>query len=115
MKLHWMLCGAMLLTWPASADAKGKTNCALMQQLAQQHSNSMARRESLDHSGFYSRAARGARAENVAMGSKTKAGAIAQWWGSPGHASNMRLPGCKAVAHAVSRSGRYYWTMLIGQ
>jgi uncharacterized protein YkwD len=115
MKLHWILCGAMLLAWTASADAKSKSNCALMQRLAQQHSNSMARRQSLDHSGFYSRAARGAQAENVAMGSTTRAGAMAQWRGSPGHASNMRLPGCKAVAHAVSKSGRHYWTMLIGR
>jgi uncharacterized protein YkwD len=115
MKLHWILCGALLLTWPASADAKGKANCALLKRLAQEHSNSMARRGSLDHSGFSGRAARGARAENVAMGSTTRAGAIAQWRGSPGHASNMRLPGCKAIAHAVSKSGRHYWTMLIGQ
>jgi hypothetical protein len=75
----------------------------------------MQRRESLDHSGFYSRAARGAQAENVAMGSTTRAGAMAQWRGSPGHAANMRLPGCKAVASAVSKSGRRYWTMLIGR
>jgi hypothetical protein len=36
------------------------------------------------------------------------------WWSSPGHAANMRLPGCKAVAHAVGH-GVYYWTMVIGQ
>ncbi len=115
MKRHWILCAALLPTWPASVDAKSKSNCALMQRLAQQHSNDMARRESMDHSGFYSRAARGAQAENVAMGSTTRAGAVAQWRGSPGHAANMRLPGCKAVASAVSRSGRRYWTMLIGR
>ena len=40
---------------------------------------------------------------------------IAQWWASPGHAANMLLPGCKGIASAVSRSGRYYWTMEIGQ
>ena len=49
------------------------------------------------------------------MGSATKAGAMAQWWTSPRHAANMLLPGCKAVAHAVSKSGRHYWTMLIGR
>jgi hypothetical protein len=92
-----------------------KSDCALMQQLAQEHANDMARRERMDHSGFHSRAARGARAENVAMGSKTEAEAMAQWQNSPGHAANMRLAGCKAVAHTVSRSGRHYWVMEIGK
>jgi uncharacterized protein YkwD len=115
MKLLWIFCAAMLVSTATAAQAKTKTNCRLMQQLAQQHSNDMARRESLDHAGFYDRARRGARAENVAMGSKTRQGAMAQWWASPGHAANMRLPGCKAVARAVSRSGRHYWTMLIGR
>ena len=46
MKRHWILCAALLPTWPASVDAKSKSNCALMQRLAQQHSNDMARRES---------------------------------------------------------------------
>jgi uncharacterized protein YkwD len=115
MKLLWIFCAAMLVPMATAAEAKTKTNCRLMQVLAQQHSNDMARRDTLDHSGFYNRARQGARAENVAMGSTTRAGAIAQWRASPGHAANMRLPGCKAVAGAVSRSGRRYWTMMIGQ
>jgi hypothetical protein len=97
---------------PAHAYA---SDCALMQLLAQEHANDMARRESLDHSGFSARAAKGARAENVAMGNKTKGATMAQWQASPGHAHNMQLPGCKAVAYAIGRSGRYYWTMEIGQ
>lgn len=112
--LLWIFCASMLLT-AMPADAKGKSDCGLMQQLAQAHSNDMARRNSLDHSGFSERAAKGARAENVAAGSKTKAATMAQWRASSGHAANMRLPGCKAVAHAVSRSGQHYWTMEIGQ
>jgi len=40
---------------------------------------------------------------------------MAAWQASSGHAANMLLPGCKAVAFAVSRSGRHYWTMEIGQ
>lgn len=115
MKLPWVLCAVVVLSTAAPGHAKAKTNCQLMQQLAQQHSDDMARRNRLDHSGFYQRAKKGARAENVAYGSKTKAGTIAQWWASPGHAANMLLPGCKMVAYAVSKSGRYYWTMLIGQ
>jgi uncharacterized protein YkwD len=114
-KLHWIFCAAMLLPMTSPADAKEKANCRLMQRLAQQHSNDMARRDALDHAGFYDRARQGARAENVAMGSATRAGAMAQWRASAGHASNMRLPGCKAVASAVSRSGRRYWTMVIGR
>ncbi|MGA9816622.1 MAG: hypothetical protein WBQ54_06690, partial [Pseudolabrys sp.] len=66
----------------------------------------MARRGSMDHNGFASRARRGARAENVAYGVKTKQQAIALWWGSSGHAANMRLAGCKAVASAVGHDGQ---------
>jgi hypothetical protein len=115
MKLPCILCVTASLTVSVSANAAAKSDCALMQRLAQEHANDMARRESMDHSGFHNRAARGVRAENVAMGSKTKAEAMAQWRASPGHAANMALPGCKAVAHAVSRSGLYYWAMEIGK
>ena len=115
MKLRRTFYGAMLIAVAMPVYAKAQSSCQLMQQLAQQHSNDMARRETMDHAGFPNRAKKGARAENVAMGSNTKAGAMAQWWTSPGHAANMLLPGCKAVAHAVSKSGRYYWTMLIGR
>ena len=115
MKLPWILCITASLTVSAPTYAAAKSDCALMQQLAQEHVNDMARREKMDHSGFHSRAARGARAENVAMGSKTEAEAMAQWRNSPGHAANMRLAGCKAVAHAVSSSGRHYWAMVIGK
>jgi hypothetical protein len=114
MKLPWILCITASLTVSAPTYAAG-ADCAPMQQLAQEHASDMARRESLDHSGFHNRAARGARAENVAMGSKTEADAMAQWRKSPRHAANMRLAGCKAVAHAVSRSGRHYWAMVIGK
>lgn len=111
---EWMRLGLaalllMLLT-PASADA----SCATMQALAQEHANDMARRGSMDHNGFASRARRGARAENVAYGVKTKQQAIALWWSSSGHAANMRLPGCKAVASAVGHTGTRYWAMVIG-
>lgn len=85
-----------------------------MRALAQEQANSMARRDSMDHAGFLGRAHRGARAENVAYGVSNEAAAIAMWWRSPGHAANMRLPGCRGVASAVSRSGRRYWAMEIG-
>jgi uncharacterized protein YkwD len=68
----------------------------------------MARRRSMDHSGFAARARFGARAENVATASSREE-ALRLWRNSPPHAANMSLPGCKAIAH----SGRY-WTMEIG-
>jgi uncharacterized protein YkwD len=91
------------------------TSCHVVQMLAQEHAQNMARRERLDHAGFAVRAARGARAENVAMGYASREKTLAQWRASPRHAANMRLPGCKAVASAVSRSGRHYWAMVIGK
>lgn len=96
------------------AIGEARASCATMQKLAQEHSNDMARRGAMDHAGFTDRARRGARAENVAAGVKTRSAAVALWWASPGHAANMRLSGCKAVAHAVGRDGVYYWTMVIG-
>jgi hypothetical protein len=114
MKRSCLLLAVALLVG-VSVEAHAKSDCALMKRLAQEHSNDMARRESLDHSGFSARAVKGARAENVAMGSKTQAQTMAQWRASSGHAANMRLPGCKAVAHAVSKSGQHYWTMEIGK
>jgi uncharacterized protein YkwD len=104
----------MILAVLLLATAEARASCATMQNLAQEHSNDMARRGSMDHAGFMDRARRGARAENVAMGVKTRSAAIALWWSSAGHAANMRLPGCKAVAFAVGR-GVYYWTMEIGR
>jgi hypothetical protein len=115
MKLARISLAAILIALITTTHAQAKSDCALMQRLAQQHSNDMARRDAMDHSGFSDRAAKGARAENVAAGNSTKAATMAQWRASSGHAANMRLPGCKAVAHAVSRSGQHYWTMEIGQ
>ena len=103
-----------ILTVLLLATVEARASCATMQKLAQEHSNDMARRGSMDHDGFTDRARRGARAENVAEGVKTRSAAVALWWASPGHAANMRLPGCKAVAHAVGPGGTYYWTMVIG-
>lgn len=102
--------GLFVLTFLALATfwAHG-ASCAKMQQLAQEHSNDMAARRSLDHRGFEHRARRGARAENVALAS-SREGAMRLWRASPPHAANMALPGCRAVAN----SGRY-WTMEISQ
>lgn len=115
MKSVWIGIVAIVAFASTSASAHMlKTGCQAMRRLAQEHSNDMARRDHLDHAGFASRAKRGARAENVAYGYDSETRTIAQWSRSPRHAANMRLPGCKGVASAVSRSGRRYWTMEIG-
>jgi hypothetical protein len=106
---------ALIILGFLSTRARAACSSAAMMALAQEHSNDQARRDTMDHNGFSGRAARGARAENVAYGVKTKEKAIAMWWASPGHAANMRLAGCRAVASATSRSGRKYWTMEISQ
>ena len=113
MKSGLMVVAAILLCGLTPENAKA--DCQTMQRLAQEHANDMARRDRLDHAGFASRAKRGVRAENVAYGNSSKAMTIAQWSASPLHAANMLLPGCKGIASAVSRSGRSYWTMEIGQ
>jgi uncharacterized protein YkwD len=118
MRRNWICAStaaAALMVAIISAPTPAIANCGALQRLAQGHANDMARRERLDHSGFAQRARQGARAENVAMGHTTQSQTLQQWRASPGHAANMRLPGCKAVAHAVSRAGRYYWVMLIGK
>ena len=63
-----LILAALLLMLLTPASAHG--SCATMQALAQEHANDMARRGSMDHNGFASRARRGARAENVAYGVK---------------------------------------------
>jgi hypothetical protein len=112
MKLVSLL--VLFLVMPTFADA----GCGRIQALAQEHSNNMARRDRMDHDGMESRRARGALAENVAIGCKTKACAMQQWRNSPAHNANMNLPSsaypCKMVASATSRSGTTYWTMEIG-
>lgn len=116
MKTISIAAAAILMLAPPPAKAEPLLGgCGAMQTLAQEHANDMARRDRLDHSGFKGRAARGARAENVAWGQASEAATLAQWRASPRHARNMRLPGCKGIARAQSRSGRVYWVMVIGR
>ncbi len=99
-----------------AANAAEAASCAAMRALAQEHSNDMARRNSMDHDGFFERRVpRGAKAENVMAGVKTERETMAAWRGSPPHAANMALPGCKGVAHACNKDGRCFWTMEIGR
>ena len=90
-------------------------DCGKLHALAQQHAYDMARRNSLDHAGFMQhRGPAGAAAENVAVGCDTEACARRMWMQSAPHRANMMLGGCRAVASAVSASGRRYWAMEIG-
>ena len=109
------LVGVALATIVAGTGTAQAAGCAALHVMAQQHANDMARRESLDHDGFFSyRGPRGAMAENVAVGCATEACAREVWLKSPPHRANMMLGGCQAVASAVSKSGRRYWSMEIG-
>jgi len=99
----------------AGENVARAASCSTLYALAQEHANDMARRNSLDHAGFFTeRGPRGAMAENVAVGCKTEACAREVWMKSPPHRANMMLGGCQAVASAVSKSGRRYWAMEIG-
>jgi hypothetical protein len=106
-----MLAATLSVAGAGIADA----NCSTLYALAQEHASDMARRESLDHAGFYTeRGPRGAMAENVAVGCSTEGCARDMWMKSPPHRANMMLGGCQAVASAMSKSGRRYWAMEIG-
>jgi uncharacterized protein YkwD len=86
--------------------------------LASEHAADMARRDSLDHSGFMTdRGPRGARAENVAYGCTESACVIQQWVNSSGHRKNMLIPNLTryGLASAISPSGKKYWTLLLGE
>jgi len=104
-----------VLTLVCGGGSVAHADCATLYALAQQHANDMARRNSLDHSGFMKhRGPAGASAENVAVGCADEACARRAWEKSPHHRANMALGGCQAVASAVSKSGRRYWVMEIG-
>jgi uncharacterized protein YkwD len=86
--------------------------------MAAAHSADMARRETLDHGGFREqRGPRGARAENVAYGCNDTPCTIQQWIKSSGHRANMLRAdvGRYGLGSAVSKSGRKYWTLLVGE
>lgn len=100
---------AAIIAYALIGIVAAKADCSRMTALAQEHAYSMHTRQSLDHKGFADRAARGARAENVALAS-SKEQAIAMWMRSPAHYANMLLPGCRGYGW----SGRYH-VMEIGQ
>ena len=91
---------------------------ARLTSLASAHAADMARRNSLDHNGFFIyRAPAGARAENVAYGCKDTSCAIRMWINSSGHRVNMLRPGLKryGLASAAAADGRRYWALELGE
>jgi len=105
----------LALLFVAAGVSLCNADCAGLHALAQRHAQDMARRNSLDHSGFMrDRVTAGVIAENVAVGCDTEACARRMWMQSAPHRRNMMLGGCQAVASAVSANGRRYWAMEIG-
>jgi uncharacterized protein YkwD len=113
---RWLWFNAALVVYLLAANGSASASCAAMKALAVEHSRDMARRNSMDHDGFFERRVpRGAKAENLMAGVKTEREAMAAWRASPPHAANLRLRGCRAVAHACNKEGRCFWTMEIGR
>ena len=107
--------GIALAVGAAWANAGNAGDCSTLYALAQQHAYDMARRNSLDHAGFFKhRGPAGAVAENVAVGCRDEACARRAWMRSPHHRANMARGGCQAIASAISKNGRRYWAMEIG-
>jgi hypothetical protein len=84
---------------------------------AARHAADLARRNHLDHDGFFGdRVRAGARAENVSYGCADQACAIRQWNNSPPHRANMLRADVQTygIASARSSSGRQYWVLELG-
>jgi uncharacterized protein YkwD len=117
-----------LLTAPAQAvDLNGfrranglkpmQANASLT-SLAKTHAVDMARRQSMDHAGFFEvRARRGAAGENVAYACADMSCAIQKWIDSGPHRANMLRPDFTryGLGSAVSASGQRYWALEFGR
>jgi len=91
---------------------------AALTALARTHAQDMARRQSMDHAGFYAiRARRGVAGEHVAYGAASMNGAMQQWINSSAHRANMLRPDFTryGIASAVSASGTRFWALELGR
>lgn len=89
----------------------------LLAAIADDHARDMARRDKLDHAGFFEhRGPFGSMAENVAYGCKNATDCIRVWLRSPGHRRNIMLKQARTygVSSARAASGRLYWAMELG-
>src|SRR4051812_4694001 len=91
---------------------------ASLTSLAKTHAADMARRQSMDHAGFFEvRAPRGAAGENVAYGCGDMSCAIQKWIDSGPHRANMLRPDFRryGLGSAVAASGQRYWALELGR
>ena len=71
---RWLWFYSALAIYLLAANANAAASCAAMKALAQEHSNDMARRNSMDHDGFFERRVpRGARARMSWLASRLNA------------------------------------------
>ena len=91
---------------------------ASLTSLAKMHASDMARRQSMDHAGFFeSRATRGAAGENVAYGCADTSCVMQQWIDSGPHRANLLRPDFTryGLGSAVAASGQRYWALVLGR
>jgi uncharacterized protein YkwD len=91
---------------------------ASLTSLAKMHAADMARRQSMDHAGFFElRARRGAAGENVAYGCADSNCVMQKWIDSAPHRANMLRPDFTrfGLGSAVSASGQRYWALELGR
>jgi hypothetical protein len=87
---------------------------AALNSAARRHAADMARRNSLDHDGFYQRMDGYSRAaENVAYGCSNADCAYRLWAKPSGHRRNMLMAGLThyGLASARAANGRVYWVL----
>ncbi|MBI3702467.1 MAG: CAP domain-containing protein [Rhizobiales bacterium] len=92
---------------------------AALSAKARAHAADMARRQSIDHNGFYERM-RGVvgsfAAENVGVGCPTADCVFKLWAESPGHRANMLDANITryGLASVMGKDGRRYWVLEMG-
>lgn len=91
---------------------------ALLAGAAYEHARDLARRNHLDHDGFYERMGMisSTAAENVLVGCRDAPCAYRVWANSPGHRRNMLMKGLTryGLASATAENGRMYWVLELG-
>jgi uncharacterized protein YkwD len=93
-----------------------------LNQAAEVQARAVAQAGTLTHGDFAGRMRRfgvdGGAAENLTAGSSTVAQAIARWKASPGHNTNLLMPGARRIGLArADANGGYgrYWALVLSQ
>jgi uncharacterized protein YkwD len=94
---------------------------ASLNRAAEAQARAVAQAGQLSHGDFAGRMRQygvSGAAENLSAGSDTVAEAVARWKASPGHNSNLLMPGARRIglarADSDSRYGRY-WALVLSQ